>query len=600
MASARPRLPPASRRSRTWNTQSSTRRRRIVAAPNDPLYATGAALTASSGGPVVGQWYLKPPGAPGTATNTAPSAINAESAWDITTGSPGIVVAVLDTGLRFDHVDLQGGNVVPGYDMVSADDGNPAGTAFLVANDGSARDSDASDPGDAVSSAEAADKTGVFYQCDVSNSSWHGTRTASLIGASTSNGVGMASVGRNVKVMPVRVLGKCGGFDSDILAGMLWASGIAVPGLPANTNKARVLNMSLGGAGACPQSYKDAMTQITAAGVVVVAASGNESKAALGAPANCPGIIAVGGLRSDGDKNNFSNVGPEVAISAPGGNCGLTGSCQYPIITATNTGRLTPVAGAAGSAYNDGFNYSVGTSFSTPMVAGAAALLLSVKPALTPAEVLVAMQSTARPFPTAPTAVATAQCVTPSTVDQTYCICTTATCGAGMLDVRAALVSVLRAQARITVATTAPTATQQVLLSAADSVVSTGHSIVSYQWSLLGGGGVVSGFVGATTGSTVTALPTAAGTFTVGLTTTDDLGGVSTTQTTVTVAAAPVVVVTPPVTPTGTGSTSSGSSGGGALGIGWLLLLLSAVLALAAEARYAGRFSGRAPGSRNG
>ena len=599
MASARPPWPPVSRPSPTWNTQSSTSAGASSRLPNDPLYATGAALTASSGGPVVGQWYLKPPGPAGTVANTAPSAINAESAWDLTTGSPSIVVAVLDTGLRFDHVDLQGGNVVAGYDMVSADDGNPAGTAFLVANDGGARDSDASDPGDAVTSAEAADKNSVFYQCDVSNSSWHGTRTVSLIGASTNNTTGMASVARNVKVMPVRVLGKCGGFDSDILAGMLWASGIAVPGLPATTNKARVLNMSLGGEGACPQSYKDAMTQITAAGVVVVAASGNESKAALGAPANCPGIIAVGGLRSDGDKNNFSNVGPEVAISAPGGNCGLTGSCQYPIITATNTGRITPVAGAAGSAYNDGFNYSVGTSFSTPMVAGAAALLLSVKPAMTPAEVLAALQSTARPFPTAATAVATAQCVTPSTADQTYCICTTATCGAGMLDVRAALVSVLRAQARITVATTAPTATQQVLLSATDSVVSSGHSIVSYQWSLISGGGIVSGFVGATTGSTVTVLPSAAGTFTVGLTTTDDLGGVSTAQTTVTVAAVPVVV-TPPVTPTGTGSSSSSSSGGGALGIGWLLLLLSAVLALAAEARYAGRLSGPVPGSRKG
>jgi serine protease len=103
-----------------------------------------------------------------------------------------------------------------------------------------------SDPGDWVTQAEAQLRSGPFYQCDVEDSSWHGTQTSGLIGALTNDGIGMASVGRTIRVLPVRVLGKCGGFDSDIIAGMRWAAGLAVPGVPPNGNPARVLNLSLG------------------------------------------------------------------------------------------------------------------------------------------------------------------------------------------------------------------------------------------------------------------------------------------------------------------------------------------------------------------
>src|ERR1019366_1341918 len=125
-------------------------RKHIVAVPNDPYYAAGPAVGATSGGPLVGQWYLKPPGAAGNAANTAPSSINAEQAWVLTTGSASIVVADIDTGLRFDHPDLQGGNVLQGYDMISADrDSNGASLGtFITANDGNGRDPDASDSGD--------------------------------------------------------------------------------------------------------------------------------------------------------------------------------------------------------------------------------------------------------------------------------------------------------------------------------------------------------------------------------------------------------------------------------------------------------------------
>ena len=146
----------------------------------------------------------------------------------------------------------------------------------------------------------------------------------------------MASVTRNVRLVPVRVLGKCGGQDSDIIAGMLWAAGISVPGAPANPNPARVLNMSLGGAGACSSAYVDAITQINALGAVVVVAAGNDTGHAVGTPGNCPGVITVAGLRHIGTKVGFSDLGPEVSIASPGGNCvntGATDPCLYPILT---------------------------------------------------------------------------------------------------------------------------------------------------------------------------------------------------------------------------------------------------------------------------
>ena len=145
------------------------------------------------------------------------------------------------------------------------------------------------------------------------------------MGEATNNSIGIASVGfGNVKVMPVRALGKCGGFDSDIIAAMLWAAGISKPSDVrfAVPTPAKVLNLSLGGSGACSAAYQDAINQVTAAGAVVVVAAGNGDTKGVGtsvsSPANCTGVIAVGALRSAGDKVGFSNLGREVAISAPG------------------------------------------------------------------------------------------------------------------------------------------------------------------------------------------------------------------------------------------------------------------------------------------
>ncbi len=411
-------------------------RRHIQTAPNDPLYANGV----SGSGPAVGQWYLRAP------SGAVASSINIEPAWSITLGNPDVVIADLDTGVRFDHPDLlavaAGGKLLPGYDMISN---------ALQANDGDGRDADASDPGDWVTAAEAR-PSGSFPGCTPENSSWHGTLVSGILGALTNNGVGMAGVGPNVRVLPVRVLGKCGGFDSDIIAGMRWAAGLAVPGAPPNPTPARVINMSLGGPGACHSAYTDAIGEITALGDVIVVSAGNDAGHALSSPANCSGVIAVAGLRHAGTKVGFSNLGLDVAISAPGGNCvNITAGspCLYPILTTSDSGITTPV----GPIYTDSFKFSLGTSFAAPLVSGTAALMLSVRPALTPQQVRQILQATTRGFPTTggdngdgtPVPV----CNVPqynalgTPIDQLQCYCTTYTCGAGMLDAGAALSAVV-------------------------------------------------------------------------------------------------------------------------------------------------------------
>ena len=402
-------------------------RRRAFAPPNDPLYGAGV----PGNGPAVGQWYLRAP------AGAVTSSLNVEAAWDITLGSPSIIVAVLDTGVRFDHADM-GSNLLPGYDMVSD---------VPTANDLNGRDSDASDPGDWVTQAENDLVGGDFEGCGRADSSWHGTQMSGIVAALTNNGVGMAGVGRSVRVLPVRVLGKCGGFDSDIMAGMRWAAGLSVPGLPVNTTPARVINLSLGGPGECNtvnsvsgSSYADIVAEVTAAGTAIVASAGNSAGQAVSVPAKCSGVIGVGALRHVGTKVGFSDLGPEISISAPGGNCvnsDPADPCLFPILTSTNAGTTTPTPGS--SIYTDSFNASVGTSFSAPLVAGTAALMLSARPSLTPAEVRSMMRSSARPFPTSGGSAGSPQCHAPNGTDQVECYCTTSTCGAGMLDAGAAV-----------------------------------------------------------------------------------------------------------------------------------------------------------------
>jgi serine protease len=467
-----------------------------------------------------GQWYLRPP------TASLVSAIDAQTAWQITWGDPSLVVGDIDTGIRPEHPDLQG-KVLDGYDMIA--------DAF-IANDGDGRDGDPIDVGDWVTSADLGH--GECKGGAVGDSSWHGTQTAGLIAAATDNGLGMAGTGRDVKVLPVRVLGKCGGYDSDIIAGMRWAAGLNVSGVPLNTaHPARVLNLSLGGTdttaggtGCNDFGYDTAIAEIAAHNVVIVAAAGNESLA-VDVPGKCAGVLGVAAIRSVGTKVGFSSLGPEVAISAPGGNCVNDVvahpelACLYPIATTANTGTTTAIASSYTGSYGE---ISTGTSFSAPQVAGTVALMLSVNPALTPAQVRTMLQGTARPFVTTGGTAGTPVCAAPGATEQLECYCTTSTCGAGMLDTRAAVAAAAGqtgASVDVVPSTKTPIVGTTVALDGSAQTPSAGATIATRAWTIVSGGANAA-FVGGIDGDTATLSANAVGPVTVALAVTDSAGQV--------------------------------------------------------------------------
>lgn len=479
------------------------RRQFPASVPNDPLYAdkqTGGTT------PEAGQWYLRPP------STGVVSAMNVEGAWDVTEGSSSLVVAVLDTGTMLNHPDLAS-KLLSGYDFVSD---------VATANDGSGRDSNPSDPGDWITAAE--NSSGSFKGCGEYDSSWHGTQTAGLVGAATHNGIGMAGVAPNVKVMPVRVMGKCGGYVSDIVAAMRWAAGLAVDGVATNSRPARVINLSLGGSGSCDPAYQDVVSELEAQGVVVVAAAGNEGTA-VGQPANCAGVIGVAGVRHTGTKVGYSSLGPQLTVAAPAGNCvNETGACLYPILSTSNTGTRGPQS----ATYTDGYNYAVGTSFSSPLVAGTVALMLSVNPALTPSEVASLIKGTARQFPSTGAAADVGVCHAPgTTVQDSECYCTTSTCGAGLIDAAAAVQAaqgVLTGPvATIKLASSSMALGDSLTLDGSGSLTHSAATITGWQWSLVDGSDVLS-FTSATHTASVSVKGKAVGAATVKLTVTDSLG----------------------------------------------------------------------------
>jgi serine protease len=540
-------------------------RQRRMTAPNDPYYLTGPAIVGSRGGPVSGQWYLRAP------TATVVSSIDIESAWARTSGDSRVVVAVLDTGVRRDHPDLAG-RLLPGYDFVSDN---------VVANDGDGRDSDPSDPGDWVSASDIRTYASRFGDCVAENSSWHGTKTASLVGAATNDGVGMAGTAPGVKILPVRVLGKCYGDRSDILPALRWAAGLHVDGVPDNPNPAKVINMSLGG-GSCDAAYQETIDAVLAAGVTIVASAGNSNGGPVQAPASCNGVLGVTGLRHLGTKVGFSSMGPQVVIAAPGGNCvNSSGACQYVILAASNTGTTSPVAATWSDSFDD--PPTVGTSFSSPLVAGVVGLMYSVKPSLTPAEAASTLASTARAFPTTGGTVGISQCRAPSSSsEQLECYCTTTTCGAGMLDAGAAVAAVATAPwLNIGMQPVAPTVGSAVTYRITGLGLAGGATAQTYAWSLVDGAGVASGFSSATNADTATLTPTGAGGLGVQLAVVDSLGA------NISASAVATVTATSPSGTSGGGTSgdSGGGGGGGASSPLWLALLAAAVLALRLSAR---------------
>src|SRR6185437_5151091 len=199
----------------------------------------------------------------------------------------------------------------------------------------------------------------------------------------------------NPYLLPVRALGKCGGYDSDIITGMQWAAGLSVTGVADNPYPASIINLSIGGSGACPSDYQAVIKTLTAMSVLVVASAGNES-GPVDAPANCAGVLAVAGLRNVGTKVGYSSLGREVGIAAPAGNCvNASGACLRSIDTTVNLGLKAP--GANG--YSNETDVNLGTSFSAPIVSGIAALMRAVNANLTPPQLIARMEASASPFP---------------------------------------------------------------------------------------------------------------------------------------------------------------------------------------------------------
>jgi serine protease len=391
--------------------EPDTREPLAQSAPSDPLYSQ--------------QWWLQPAG--GTNANALAERRRGvpgfQTAWATglagATGRPSAIVAVLDTGTTA-HPDLAG-RFLPGYDFVSES---------VYGNDGDGRDADPSDPGDWVTTAELS--TAAFAGCEATDSSWHGTLIAGLVAAVSDNGTGGAGANRDGRILPVRVAGKCGAALSDIVDGMRWAAGLPVAGAPPNPNPARIVNISFGGTSTCGPTYQAAVDELRAMGVVVVAAAGNAHAAEVTRPASCTGAIGVVALNRDGFKTTYSNFGAALTATGiatvggddPEGRWGALLS-DGGLLSAHNSGLRGP-----GSADYTGL---YGTSFSAPLAAATLSLMLSVNPALTAAELVAGLRLSARPHVTSP------RIGVCSDANPGRCICTTATCGAGILDAEQAL-----------------------------------------------------------------------------------------------------------------------------------------------------------------
>lgn len=341
------------------------------APPNDPYYAE--------------QWPLAAEGANG---------IDLLETWRFGRGA-GVVVAVLDTGTT-EHPEFAG-RVLAGYDFIS--DPTRAG-------DGDGRDANPRDEGDWVSESDVTSRRYGVDCTEAYDSSWHGTHVAGTILAAANNGVGIVGIAPLAQLLPVRVIGHCGGSISDLVDAMRWAGGLSVAGVPDNVTPAKVLNISLTIERPCTAAMQSAVDELTARGVIVVTAVGNEdSDASRFAPANCIGTLTVGATTNTGDRATYSNYGAAVDLSAPGGNNTRGGG----VLSTYDEGRTLPV----GSSYAR----TSGTSMATPHVSGVLAAILGAEPDLARADLFTLLFANLAPFPVG-----------------TTCAATPGLCGAGIIN----------------------------------------------------------------------------------------------------------------------------------------------------------------------
>ena len=369
--------------------------------------STQSAIVQESLDPMMSlQWYLD-----------SEHGVNATDAWNITKGSPSIVVAVLDTGIT-EHPDLDD-NVVAGYDFISSSS---------QSRDGNGRDADASDPGDYLSSG--------------SPSSWHGTHVAGII-AAESNSIGITGIAPRVKIQPVRVLGPNGGTEADIAAGINWSIGVRISGVTTNATPAKVINLSIGSTD-FSTCYTNSPVQLAIdeakrRDVTLVTAAGNDDQIATASfPGNCSGNITIGATGYTGDRSYFSNYSAYnrtydvyigVDISAPGGDdrVGIGAPAGGQIWSTLNDGKRSPG--------NPSYGKAEGTSMSSPIAAGVVALMYSVRPSLTDDQVWSILSKTAKPF--ANNSDCTDELIETTLNNGTKL--TTGLCGVGIIDAAAAV-----------------------------------------------------------------------------------------------------------------------------------------------------------------
>lgn len=331
---------------------------------------------------------------------------NVNNAWDIADGK-GVTVAVIDTGIT-EHPDLDYSLATQniGYDFIS--------DSFVSGRDTDDRVAGGWDLGD-------WDNEQPYLQaCYGTNdpsyggpSSWHGTVVSGEIAELTNNGIGMAGAAYGAKVLPVRVLGHCGGYSSDIADAIEWASGGHVDGVPDLAQPAQVINMSLGGQGTCDATSPEytAIQHAISRGTTVVVAAGNSSADVSNfTPASCPGVIAVGSNGITGKRAFYSNYGQGITLSAPGGGIYANDASSGELVNngfiwqAINRGTTTPIVPTG----TDDADYGgmAGTSQAAPHVAGTVAMVIGARneaglPALSPADMTNVLVKSARPFPVA-------------------------------------------------------------------------------------------------------------------------------------------------------------------------------------------------------